>query len=54
MLKLGLCMKLSATHQYSTPSSTPQPMTDTMWLMVGNSFFCLKTPPVCGAADTPQ
>jgi hypothetical protein len=33
------------TDQYSTPFSLPQPMTDTMWLIVGYSFRCVKMPP---------
>jgi hypothetical protein len=36
---------MSSTDQYSTPFSLPQPITDTMWLMVGYSFLCMKMPP---------
>lgn len=37
--------QLLRTTQYSTSSSTPQPMTLTMWLIVGLGLYCLKMPP---------
>lgn len=35
---------ICSTYQYSMPFSLPQPITDTMWLIVGYSFRCMKMP----------
>ena len=44
MLSTG--QKQGAAHQKGTSSSSPQPTTEMMWLMVASGLYCWKMPPV--------